>query len=123
MTWYQEIPGVLKAVIDLFRAGRHRESVTFEIPKRTLVLVPDGSPRSLWWHMGAKGTEPIMQVVGECKVTNITRYQVHVVSAKLKKPRAFGFVFTRRQGSNVHGDFPLPSGSTTDLNFHFWVEP
>jgi hypothetical protein len=123
MSWYEEIPGLLRVILGLFRRRDQARSATFEIPNKTVILVPDGSPRSLWWHMGAKGSDPIMQVVGEFKVTNITRYQVLVVSAKLKKPRTFGMVFVRRQGSNLHGEYPLPPGSTTDLSFRFWVAP
>jgi len=46
--------------------------------RRTLRIVAEGSPVSLWWHMGSTGAVPAMQVVGDFHITNVSPFNVTV---------------------------------------------
>jgi len=61
-----------------------------EVPSKTMVLIPVARSNALWWHMGAMGDQPAMQIVGDLNVTNISKYGLFVMGAKLKKPKAVG---------------------------------
>src|SRR5215472_2254219 len=47
--------------------------------RRTLRIVAEGYPTSVWWHMGAAvGGVPAMQVVGDFHITNVAPFDVTV---------------------------------------------
>lgn len=94
-----------------------------DIPKRTVILLPMTRPNALWWHMGAIGDQPAMQIVGDLNVTNISKVGVYLMGARLRKPKAFGDVAVRAQGSHVYGRHMIPKGTLSDLRFHFFVQP
>ncbi|MGJ7488601.1 hypothetical protein ACSFA2_25270 [Variovorax sp. LT2P21] len=77
-----------------------------EVPSKTMVLIPVARQNALWWHMGAMGDQPAMQIVGDLNVTNISKYGVFVMGAKLKKPEAIGHALVRAHDSNMYGESP-----------------
>lgn len=84
----------------LFRA---KPSVgIIDVPSKTMVLIPVSRQNALWWHMGAMGNQPAMQIVGDLNVTNISKYGVFVMGAKLRKPKAVGHALVRTHDSNMH---------------------
>src|SRR5262249_46690167 len=92
--------------------------------KRTLILIPVSQGNALWWHMGSQGGQPAMQIVGDLNVTNISKYGVFVMGARLRKPRATGWAIVRGKDSDVYGTrHPIPAGSVSDLRFSFFVQP
>lgn len=95
-----------------------------DVPPRTMVLIPASRPNALWWHMGAMGDKPAMQIVGELHITNISKYGVFVMGAKLRKPKAVGYAMVRSQESNMYGTkHVVPEGAVSDLTFDFFVQP
>ena len=89
-----------------------------------MILMPESRANALWWHMGAMGNEPAMQIVGDLNVTNISKYGVIVMGAKLRKPSAVGHAFVRAQDQNLYGSkHMIPSGGVSDLRFDFFVQP
>jgi hypothetical protein len=104
----------------LFRSTQHIYS---PIPKRTIILAPDPDPRNTWWYMGSEFGEPAMQVVGRFKVTNITKFSIVLVAAKMRKPKYMGHVLVKDSQSNYHGEYQIPPGGFTDLDFHFCIIP
>lgn len=95
----------------------------YQIPKKTIVLLPKAAPNTTWWHMGSSGDKPAMQIVGRLTVTNITKYNILLTLVKMRKPKALGHVMCRKSGENIYGSYMIPNGATTDLSYDFWIIP
>lgn len=86
---------------------------TIDVPKKTLILIP--VPNALWWHMGSVDGQPAMQIVGDLNVTNISKYGVVVMGARLRKPRAVGFAVVRAQDSKIYSSgHMIPHGGISE---------
>ena len=96
---------------------------TIEVPSKTMILIPMSRLNALWWHMGAVGNEPAMQIVGDLNVTNISKYGVFVMGARLRKPKAVGHALVRAHNGSMYGPHVIPSGAVSDLRFDFFVQP
>lgn len=95
-----------------------------DVPSKTIVLIPVSRMNALWWHMGAMGDQPAMQIVGDLNVTNISKYDVYVMGAKLRKPNAIGHALVRARDSNMYSTkHVIPQGGVSDLRFDFFVQP
>lgn len=100
----------------------------FTVPKETLRLASK-SEGSCWWHMGKKGDEPTMQVVGRMFVTNIASVPVRIPQVELRygfwgRKRVSGMVMVSRQlHENMYGMYDIPPNETRNLSFDFWVYP
>ncbi|MFA4888769.1 MAG: hypothetical protein WC628_04260 [Candidatus Omnitrophota bacterium] len=101
----------------------YRSKVVFEIPKKTINIVDKPHRKACWWHMGSSGDKPAMQISAKFFVTNITKYNILLTSAKMKKPKALGAVMVKDVDSNYHGGYSIPPGVTTDLDIDFWIMP
>ena len=73
--------------------------------------------------MGSSGGQPAMQIACHFRATNIAKYDVLLVTAKIRKPPTFGMVFTKDVESAYHGDYLIPPGDTTEISVDFWVIP
>jgi hypothetical protein len=93
------------------------------IPKKTLTLLSKPSPQHTWWHMGSSGDKPAMQIVAKFTATNITKLNILPTQAKMKRPKIFGHVMTRKHDEGVHGGYMIPAGTTTDIAVDFWIMP
>jgi len=93
------------------------------IPQKTIVLLKDPTPQNIWWHMGSVGNEPAMQISGHFLVTNISKYNILITSAKMRRPHIIGNAYCRATGGDIYGSYFIPSGETTDLSFDFWIVP
>jgi hypothetical protein len=96
-----------------------------DVPKKTLILMPASQPNALWWHMGSRGDRPAMQIVGDLNATNISRYCVSVMGAKLRKPRAIGdALVSAHDDSGIYSTKNIiPQRGVSDLRFSFFVQP
>ena len=95
-----------------------------EVPSKTMVLIPVARQNPLWWHMGSMGDQPAMQIVGDLNVTNISKYGVFVMGAKLRRPKAVGHALVRAHDSNMYSTkHIIPQGGVSDLRFDFFVQP
>src|SRR5690349_9763530 len=98
-----------------------------EIPSKTIILTPFGS-NTPWWHMGAMGDKPAMQIVTKFTVTNISSYDVYIPTAVLKtrtfkSKRVQGFALVKNMQNDYYGGFLIPSGGITELTVDFWITP
>jgi hypothetical protein len=116
-----KVTGFFKWVMNLYRRIHQPSSTNIKIPKKTVILIP--VPNGLWWHMGGRGDKPVMQIVGDLNVTNISNYGVYLKGIRLRKPRTDGHVVVRSQKSDIYGDYMIPRGAISDLRFDLWVEP
>ncbi len=95
-----------------------------DVPSKTMILIPVTRHNALWWHMGSMGDQPAMQIVGDLNVTNISKYGVFVMGAKLRKPRAVGHALVRAHDSGTYSTkHIIPQGGVSDLRFDFFVQP
>lgn len=100
----------------------------FSAPTETLRLAtkPEGA---CWWHMGKKGDEPTMQVVGGLFATNIASVPVRIPQVEIRygflgRKRASGMVMVSRSWrENMYGMYDIPPGETRDVSFDFWIYP
>ena len=123
LTILGKVTGFFGWLLIRYRQWGEPSSGLIEIPKRTVILIPIARPNALWWHMGAIGDKPAMQIVGDLNVTNISRYGIYLMAAKLRKPRATGFVMEGAHDSNMYGNHMIVEGGVSDLRFHFFVQP
>ncbi len=107
---------------------KRRQHHGFSAPTETLRLAtkPEGN---CWWHMGKKGDEPTMQIVGSMFATNIAPVPVRIPQVELRygllgRIRASGMVMAAREWrENMYGMYDIPPGETRDVSFNFWVYP
>lgn len=107
---------------------RRRKSDGFVVPTATMQLteLPDGN---CWWHMGKKGDEPVMQVVGKMLVTNISTVPIRIPRVELRygflgRKRVAGMVMVSRQlHENMYSMYDIEPHETRNLSFDFWVYP
>jgi hypothetical protein len=107
---------------------KRRKHEGFSAPSETLRLAtkPEGA---CWWHMGKKGDEPTMQIVGSIFATNIASVPVRIPQVELRygflgRKRASGMVMVARTWrENMYGMYDIPPGETRDVSFDFWVYP
>lgn len=95
-----------------------------DLPTKTVILIPVPRQNALWWHMGSVGGQPAMQIVGDLNVTNISKYGIILMGARLRKPKATGHVSVRAHDSNMYSSkHVIPVGTVSDLRFDFFVQP
>jgi hypothetical protein len=123
------IAGTVKFLFWIFDEWQKRKkSEGFVVPTTTLQLseLPEGN---CWWHMGKKGDEPVMQVVGRMLVTNIASVPVRIPRVELRygffgRKRVAGMVTVSRQlHENMYGMYDIEPHETRNLSFDFWVYP
>ena len=92
------------------------------IPLQTITIVPD-QVKSPWWHMGSENEAPGMQIVSNWYVTNITDKNVHMLGARMRRPKSEGNVWTTQPTSNVSSPNLIQRGTTTEVTVDFWIKP
>jgi len=110
--------------LDLIRKiFQPKEEITYKIPKKSIVVLPNPSRNEIWWHMGSSSDKPAAQITGRFKVTNLTKYNILLVAAKMKKPKILGHVMVKDSKSNYYGTYMIPGGGTSVMSFDFWIMP
>ena len=95
------------------------------IPKKTLILLPLPRDNATWWHMGGVGGKPAMQIVGDIRVTNISRYNILLSACKLKRPKVIGHahIFSNIGAIEENGEFLIPEQGTCQVRISCWIVP
>ena len=91
------------------------------VPRDTMRIVP--KPTGTWWHMGARGNDPAMQVASHWYVTNITDDELRILGARIPRPHAEGHVAVEHPERRIFGDYPILPGATSEVIVDLWVEP
>jgi hypothetical protein len=125
-----DIP-IIKEIISFFRLilefilknRKKNDQAIFNIPKKTITIVPLSRENSCWWSMGSLDDRPVMQVIAQYFVTNITKYDVILPVAKLQKSGTLGHVMVKDSQSNCWGQYGLPPGRSSELHMDFLVMP
>lgn len=117
------VTGFFKQVLTWVSDRIRGESPYLSIPRKSIRIIPTGYDNDIWWHMGKRGKEPIMSIAADFKVTNITRVDILLLTAELRRPKRLGWVHTRDVDSNVYGEYYIPTGETTKIRLHIMVAP
>jgi hypothetical protein len=95
-----------------------------DVPTKTVILIPVARPDALWWHMGSMDSRPVMQIAGDLSATNISKFEIVLMGAKLRKPKASGLALVSERGSHICTQKnAIPLGAVSDLRFDFFVQP
>jgi hypothetical protein len=126
---FDGVSGIAKAfawVFDRWRKPKRQGGVGIPHESLRIALKPEGN---CWWHMGKKGDDPIMQIVGRMFATNITSVPVRIPQIELR----YGFLgrhclsgmvsVSRGLHDNMHGRHDIPPGETRNVSCDFWLEP
>ena len=123
------IAGSVKFLFWIFDEWQKRKQHEgFSAPSETLRLATK-MEGNCWWHMGKKGDEPTMQIVGSMFATNIASVPVRIPQVELRygclgRKRVSGMVMvSRRPHENMHGMYDIPPHETRNMSFDFWVYP
>lgn len=92
-----------------------------KLPRKT--LRPIQQDKFSWWSLGTSKGEPIMQIVSEWYITNISYGDVFVCKVSLRKPKTIGNIAVRHPSRDIYGDYLIPPGKTTEAQVDFWVQP
>ena len=121
----EKIP-VIKHIIELLSAiwsligklfgAKVKSEAQIDIPKKTIIVTPTPGPFNTWWHMGSYSGSPAMQVVGYFKVTNITKYNIFLSAAEMKKPKLLGHATVMDSKSRFN---EIPHTAVADPCFTF----
>lgn len=95
-----------------------------DVPTKTVILIPMARQNALWWHLGSMGDQPLMQIVGDLNVTNISKSGVVLMGARLRKHKATGHVMVQRHNSREYSTMNgIPAGAVSELRFDLYVQP
>jgi hypothetical protein len=95
-----------------------------EVPTKTVILIPVARPDALWWHMGSMDSQPVMQIAGDLSATNISKFEIVLMGAKLRKPNASGLALVSERGSHICTQKnAIPLGAVSGLRFDCFVQP
>ena len=90
---------------------------------RSVHLVAQGELMALWWHMGAQGATPAMQIVGDFQITNVTSFNVTIPKSVLTVSHRTWKVIPRRTRVEGPGLYqPLRAQSFAQHRF-MWISP
>lgn len=117
----------LRSARDFFRGGRKPQH-SIDIPKKTLILLPDIDTYSLRWGLGKAGEKQAMQIIGALQATNTSRYAIRVSGIKLLQPTDIDIltriVTVEDFESGMHSTRNLfPAGQIGEVVFMFFVTP
>lgn len=123
------IAGSIKFAFWVFDEWKKRKTHGgFSMPHDTLRLATK-PPGNCWWHMGKRGDDPTMQVVGSLFATNVAAVPVRCPQVELRygflgRHRVSGMVMVANgERHRMYGMHDIPPSETRDLTFDFWVFP
>lgn len=105
----------------------------WKVPRRTLIVIPRHGSR-MWWHMGAMGQAPAMQVVGDFHFTNISEEPNLIMGTFLiayyrrrgwipSSKRTDGGILVRHWGEDIYGQHEILPRATTEGREDWWIAP
>jgi hypothetical protein len=123
------IAGSIKFSFWVFDEWKKRKThAGFSMSHDTLRLATK-MPGNYWWHMGKRGDDPTMQIVGSVFATNVSSVPVRLPQVELR----YGFLgrhcvsgmvmISNGARHEMYGMFDIPPGETRNVTFDFWVFP
>jgi hypothetical protein len=119
----------LRSVRDFFgpRKQEHKEH-SIDIPKKTLILLPDVQPFPLIWAGAKWNDKDGMQISGRLQATNTSKYNIRASGIRLLQPANVEVVnqMVLVRTPESHGSSQkhlIPAQSIGELSFMFIVMP
>jgi hypothetical protein len=97
-----------------------------DIPRKTLIIILGARANSCRWSMDFFGGRAVMRVICEAKATNVSKYAVQLVGAKMRRPPIVGRAVIGFQADGINDEqlsCTIPSLATRDLRMEFAIEP
>jgi hypothetical protein len=119
----------LRSARDLFKRDQNRTSERdIDIPKKTLILLPDIHMNALWWGLGSAGSKQGMQITGRLQATNTSKFHIRAAGIKLLMPADVEVIMqtvsVKDAESGMHSfEHLIPVRSIAELSFMFFVVP
>jgi hypothetical protein len=119
----------LRSARDLFRRDRQEKPEhSIDIPRKTLILLPEIYPHALCWGLAKVGDRNGMQLTGHLQATNTSKYGIRASGIRLVEPAGVE-IFTQIVSiedpeTGVSGPkYLIPAQSIGELHFMFIVIP
>lgn len=119
----------LRSARDFFTSGKPKKSEhSIDIPKQTLILLPEVNSHTLLWSRAKWGDKEGMQINGRLQATNTSPFGIRAAGVRLLSPAGvepiMQTVATKDHDSGVYDSRHLiPARSIGDLIFNFHVVP
>jgi hypothetical protein len=113
-------------VYDQIASRRSHSGRSTTLPKQTLRIALKDE-HAYWWHMGSRAGEPIMQVVGDFFITNVSSEAVRLPQMELRhglwgRKHVRGAIMVEGPG-RYYGMYDIEPNDTRDSRADFWVYP
>jgi hypothetical protein len=125
----------MRSARDLFRrdpdrkklAAEHASEHAIEIPKKTLIFLPEIHPFAVAWSLAKIRETPAMQITARLQATNTSKYGIRPSAAKLVEPNDVEIVqqmvHTQDPDSGMYGTNIIPPHSIGQVSLVFIVTP
>ena len=119
----------LRSARGFFTRSKPKKSEhSIDIPKQTLILLPDVNPHALRWSRAKWGDKEGMQINGRLQATNTSPFGIRAAGIRLLSPAGvepiMQMVSTKDHDSGVYDTKHLiPARSIGDLIFNLHVMP
>jgi hypothetical protein len=120
----------MRAARDFFRRNpdRKKSGHAIDIPKKTLIFLPEIHPFAVAWGLAKIGDKPGMQITARLQATNTSQYGIRPSGAKLLDPK--GVEIIQHMLLVVEPDIDtdgstniIPTRSIGRVSLHFIVTP
>jgi hypothetical protein len=118
----------LRSAKDFFHRDRRQSEHALEIPKQTLIIMPEARMSALWWGMGTANAKPAMQIVGDFQATNTSPYAIRISGIELLRPHNLEILMQMIMVDDIqtglYGSKNLiPSSAIGELRVMFFIAP
>lgn len=115
----------MRSARDLFRRNpdRKKSGHAIEIPKKTLIFLPEIHPFALAWGLAKIGEKPGMQIIARLQATNTSKYGIRPSGAKLLDPKGVEIIQHMLSLEDPDTTNIIPARSIGRISLHFIVTP
>jgi hypothetical protein len=118
----------MRSAREFFRRSPNpkKSDQAIDIPKKTLILLPQIHPFALAWCLAKIGEKPGMQITARLQATNTSQYGIRPSGVKLLEPKGVEIVqqYALADGAPDDGSTNIiPARSIGRVSLHFIVTP
>jgi hypothetical protein len=94
------------------------------LPRSVHLVAEGGFSGEPWWHTGAQGATPAMQICGSFHITNVTSFTITIPkSVLIASYRTWGVIPRRTRVEEAGLYEPLMAQSFVQDQFTWWISP
>lgn len=117
--------GGLWKLVTIFFSEKKKTSQN-NIPRKTITIVNNDTGYQNYWHIGSQDGKPILQLVCNFMISNITDKPISLANAKLKGikgDQTFVIISVKDVNSKYSGSYDIPSKQQTSVSICFIMHP